>query len=182
MPIGTADQFRTRPILVTVAGSDLQIECCKPDPLDLIARDLLPLDIFSDVIEAIAKWNQTPNDGSLPALNRELADVVLAHPKAWADLMDRWVCAAAVKPRVVLTEAEAAADPTALWIEDLDYETKTDIFGRTNARLRKSPRVGAAVKEFRRLQPGGVGAGSDRPAVRDAAVGVAGDAGSAARA
>jgi hypothetical protein len=53
MSIATAEQIRNRPILVAIPGSDLQIACRRPDPLDLIARDLLPLELFHAVLDRV---------------------------------------------------------------------------------------------------------------------------------
>ena len=45
--------------------------------------------------------------------------------------MDEWVCAAAIAPRVVLTEAEVTDPDTILWVDDLSLGDKMAIFAAT---------------------------------------------------
>jgi hypothetical protein len=167
MAVGTAEQIRTRPILVRVPNSELEIECRRPDPLALIAHNVLPLDIFAGVLERIAQWTDAGE-----ALTSEIGQAVIDAPKAWGQFIDRWVCAAAVRPQVVLTEADARDVPDALWIDELEYELKMEIFAKT-ARGLRSPRVGVAVRDFRRLQQSRAAAGPDGAPVREETVGVA---------
>lgn len=175
MPIATADQIRNRPIFVAVSDSTLQIECRRPDPLEMIAHDVLPLPIFHEVLHVIATWAERETEPSAEELSTEVQKA----PGAWGKFIDRWACAAAVKPHVVLTEAEAESDATALWVEDLDFETRLQILRATNRNLR-SPKLKTAVTDFRRLQPGGAAARSNGAPVRDAALDAAADTGSAA--
>lgn len=166
MPIATADQIRNRPILVTIPGTDQQIQCRRPDPLTLLADGVLPLPIFADVLEQLHDLMQPQPEYD----NRPITDHVAKQPKTYEAFVARWVCAAAVAPRVVLTEEEAIADPEALWVEDLELDVQISIVRQTG-RLLASARVIAAVRDFRRQQSAGAGAGSDRETVREDAVG-----------
>lgn len=176
MALATADQIRHRPIFVTIPGTDLQIECRRPDPLELIANGLLPLDLYAGVLEQLATWAETPG-GASPA---DVAAAVRGESEKYETFTKRWVAAAAVNPRVVLTVEEADADPKALWVDELEDSVKYDIVARTFNAKRFARRVSAAVTEFRRLRSDGVGAGRDGQAVPGETVAaVAGD-GSAA--
>lgn len=169
MTAATAEQIRNRPIAVTIPGTDLQIELCRPDPLTLIANNVLPLEVFASVLDVVAQWTQE-GEGPSPL------EAARKAPQLWGQFIDRWVCAASVSPQVVLDEAAALADPTKLWIDEIDLPVKLEILRLTNTRFR-SPRLGDAVKEFRRLRPEGAGAGSDGEAVRRETVGAAEDLG-----
>lgn len=139
MPLGTADQIRRRPILVTVPGTDLQIQCRVPDVLVLIADGILPLPIFGEVLDQITTLRQ---DGQAV----QPADVNLT---TYWQLVNRWVCAAAESPRFVLTEDEALADPSTLWVEEIDRDVRLTILERTNQPFASS-RLRTAVQTFRR--------------------------------
>jgi hypothetical protein len=153
MPVATADQIRNRPIFVTIAGTVLQIECRRPEPLDLIAHNVLPLPVFHDVLHVIATWSERAAEPSAEEMDAEVSK----NPGAWGQFIDRWACAAAVNPHVVQTEAEVDTDPSSLWIEDLPFETRLEILRQTNRNLR-SPKLKTAVTDFRRVQPADVGA------------------------
>jgi len=171
MPTATAEQIRNRLVLVTIPGTDLQIECRRPDPLDLIAQQILPLEAYADILERVAEWATMPEHTSAPSV----LETIRSAPDTFAGFVDRWVCAAAVRPTIVLTEEEVSANPAAVWIDDLDLEVKFEVFRRTNHRL-ASPRLPAAVKEWLRQRPAGLGDRPDGAAVRDEAVEVAGHA------
>src|ERR1051325_57488 len=163
MQTATAEQIRKRRRFITVPGTTpLLIEVQTPDVLAMIAHDGLPLAIFADVLDVIAKWAR---EGEGPDL---LAHATQA-PKVWGDFIDRWVCAAAVSPVIVLDEAAALKDPSKLWVDELDLNVKLEIVQTTNSPFR-SPRLGDAVAEFRRLRPEGTRTGSDSTPVRLSAV------------
>ncbi len=158
-PFSTAASLRARPIIVTVPGEDgsepVRISCRRPDPLVLFASALLPLEIYAKVAEKVTG----------PIAGFSLA--ALKDQGTYGEFIDRWVCAAAVQPHVVLTQEEASDE--AIWVEDLAPEVRVAIFLKTNDRL-ANKRVTDAVAEFRRGQPVDPDPGSDGPAVRDTAV------------
>lgn len=172
----TAEQIRNRNRFVTVPGTNLQVECRPPDPVDLIAHNLLPLETYAGVLETILKWRQRGGDLINPS---EIVGEVAKDPRVWGSFIDRWVAAAAVDPQITLDEEQANANPAMLWIDDLDLDTKLEIFRLTNRGLR-SPRLAAAVRDFRDVRPEGAGAGPGGAPLRDAPVGAAADAGPAA--
>lgn len=176
MAIATADQIRHRPIFITIPGTDLQIECRRPDPLDLIANGLLPLELYAGVLEQLTTWAETPG-GASPA---DVAAAILGEGDKYETFTKRWITAAAVTPRVVLTIEEADADPKALWVDELEDSVKYEIVAKTYTARRFARRVSAAVTEFRRLRADGAGAGRDGQAVPDASVAAAAGDGSAA--
>lgn len=155
----TADQLRNRKILVKVDG-DLTITCRRPDPLALIADGTLQLPIFAKVLDQITAAVQAVFDDDVSA-STETEDF-----KQYRRFVDRWVCAAAVKPRVVLTEAEAILDPASMWVQDLEDEVRYEIVRRTN-RAFASTRLRTAVMDFRRHQSVGADARPDGAAVRE---------------
>lgn len=172
MSIATASQIRSRFIYVTIPPSDEapdeapgRVKCRQPDPLVLVAEGLLQLDIYGGVMALIADRIDAAID------NRPLPGDAPTRRET-AAFLDRWVCAAAVEPVVVLTEQDAAARPEALWIEEMGADLKLAIFRATNARL-LSQRVIDAVADFRRHQSTSARPGPDGTAVRDAAVGAA---------
>jgi hypothetical protein len=120
-------------------GNEHRIGCRRPDPVALFANNMLPLNIFASVVE---KMGDTIASFSAAALK---------DPTRYADFVDRWVCAAAVNPRVVMTEEEAVAEPASLWVEDLLPQTRLAIFVNTSDRL-ASKRTVDAIAEFRGQQ------------------------------
>lgn len=169
MAIATAEQIRNRPILVPVPGSDFEIECRCPDPLVLISEGILPLETYGALL---AKLHDVVESGSSNVIydNRPVAESVADDPKTFFDMIDRWVCAAAVRPQIVLTDDEATADPSKLSVLDIDRPVKLEIVRRTTRRL-LSPRLKTAVQEFRHKRSDGAGPGPDGAAVREDAVG-----------
>jgi len=158
-PYSTAAQLRARPIVVTVPGEGdaepVRIACKRPDPLVLFTNGLLPLEIYAAVAEVAAT--------TVGNFSRE----AFKDPALYGDFIDRWVCAAAMTPRVVLTEGEASDE--GVWVEDLSPDVRIAVFMKTNDRL-ASKRVIDAVAEFRRRQPVDLDPGSGGEAVRHAAV------------
>lgn len=158
MPVATAEQLRNRPILVPVPGTDLQIECRRPDPLTLIADGILPLPIFGGVLEQLTELAHGDSE--------DATSNIQAAWKTYLAFVDHWVCAAAVKPRVVLTEEEALADRSTYWVQELEQGVRYDILQRTNSAFR-SDRLRTAVQEFRRQQSVGAAAGPSSAPVRE---------------
>jgi len=159
-PLSTPASIRGRQIIVTVPDGDaepIRIACKRPDPLQLFAGELLPLEVYGAVAEKVAA-SSSVGDFALAAAK---------DPAKYGDFIDRWTCAAAVKPVVVLTEAEASDE--AVWVEDLPPDVRVAIFMRTNDRL-TSKRVIDAVAEFRRHQLLDPDPGSGGQTVRDSPV------------
>lgn len=160
--MSTAEEFRARKILVK--DGDLTIACRRPDPLTLIADDVLPLPLFADVLENLTATMQTAFDDRVSTEARAKPSDPMVQR-----FLDRWVCAAAVMPHVVLTEDEALADADALWVQDIDPSVRWAILQRTSSAF-ASPRLRAAVLEFRRQQSAGAAVGSNGAAVREDAI------------
>jgi hypothetical protein len=143
--VATAAQLRDRFIYIDVPGLDgVTLKCTRPDPLELIARDLLPLDTLHTALgnAVTGKAPDTPDD-------KLAAD----------ELIKRWACVAILDPKVVFSKEEANAAPDALWVEDLTPDLRNEVYRRTSDKI-YSRRVSEAVQEFRdRLA---LGAG-DRP-------------------
>lgn len=168
MAVATAEQIRNRKVFVQVPGLDLEIECRCPDPLVLITEGILPLETYSAVLALI---NEVLDTGVIFD-NRPLAEGKETDPKTVSDMIARWVCAAAVAPVIVVSEDEAMADPSKLWVFDLEPAIRIEIVRRTGRRL-VSSRLKTAVQEFRRQRFPGAGPGPDGAAVREDPVGVA---------
>ncbi len=150
-PLSTAASLRARSIIVTVPDGDaepIRIACKRPDPLPLFASELLPLEVYAAVIETIGGTAYRHAMQTHDEL-RKMTDAAAKDPATYGDFIDRWACAAAVTPAVVLTAAEASDE--AIWVEDLPPEVRVAIFMRTNDRL-ANKRVIDAVAEFRRTQ------------------------------
>lgn len=149
----TAQQLRARSIKVPVPGTELVIECRCPELLDEVANNWLPLDRFADVIASIGQWSQAATIGELTT---QAAADIRKNPDRFAEFIDRWVCVAAVGPKIVLERERAAADESLLWIDDVDYDVKLAILRSTNRSL-VARSAAAAVTEFRGQQPDGGG-------------------------
>lgn len=147
--IASAAQLSRRKISVSVPGTDLVIVCRRPDLLGQVTRGVLP----QPSVDAVLRQAQA---GGVDPMASE--DLTLA-----ADFIDRWVCLAAVQPRIVLTEAEASE--SAVWVDDLDLALKLAIVSATTTKV--AP-VDPAVAEFRGDQSTGTAAPSDGTGVRDA--------------
>jgi len=158
----TPASLKARLVLVTVPAVEgeseaVRIACRRPDPLVLFANGWLPLEIFATVLEKV----QGPMS--------EFVEAALVDAETYGDFIDRWVCAAAVTPPIVLTEAEAVANEAAIWVEDLAPDVRFAIWRKTTDRL-ASRRVSEAVTTFRRGQSVDPPAGPDGAAVFRAAV------------
>lgn len=147
-----SDLHRAR-VEVTVSGTDGVIVCRRPDLLSQVVRGLLPQPLVDAVMARAVS-------GTFDAAN------VSALAES-GEFIDRWVCLAAIEPRVVMTEAEASDN--AVWIDDLDLNLKLAIFHATVA---KPAPVDAAVAEFRGRESERAAAGSDGTPVPDPTVGV----------
>lgn len=142
--LATRESLLQRKIVVDVPGTETQLECRRPDPLDQATLNLLPLEQFAAVVEAAS----ASSAGAL-----EFAKAALGDPQLYGDFVDRWVCAAVVVPRVVMTREEAETS-AAVWVEDLEPDLRMEVWSRTNDRL-TSRRVSDAVKAFRAGQSDG---------------------------
>lgn len=150
----------TKTIPVSLPGTDLTINCRQPDLLTLASRG----------------WMNWPALRAVQAIGAELAtrdatvvdnrpiDSVLEQAKTVGDFLDQWVCAAAVSPRVVLTEVEVTDPDHILWVDDLPLDFKAAIVAAT------TPRTPPAVAEFRGNESPGAAPGSSGEAVRDAPI------------
>lgn len=162
--MSTAQEIRNRTVIVPIEGTTLSIECRRPDPVVMITDNLLPLQTFAGVLEKFQAWSAENADADA------LMSAMGAESTRWNEFLDRWACAAAIEPRLVLTEEEAEANPDVLWVYELNTSTKMAIFGATANRKLVSPRVRSAIEDFRRQSLAGVDVGSDGASVRDAAV------------
>lgn len=164
MPVTTAAEFRNRVILVSIDGTDgQQLQCRRPDLLQLIADGALSLEVYGDVLERLHALFQSDNVID----NRPLPEQL-----PYDAFVDRFVCAAVVAPKVVLTDEEVIADPEAIWVSDLPRATRYEVVRVCNRAL-ASPRLKTAVADFRLQQSLGLGVGPDGETVREDAVGVA---------
>lgn len=158
---------------VPLPNSTLTIECRRPELMVLAMTGWLKwpaLQAVQAVMFPEAVGGKT-EDADAQAIAQTLRASVVAQAQAVGDVIDDWVCAAAVSPRIVLTEAEA--DENILWIEELDLDQKLTIFAAT---IKKAavPEV-ARVAEFRRDEPDGATPRSDSAPVPDPALVAAGD-------
>lgn len=148
MSIATAAQFR-REVLVDVPGTELQIRCRQPNLLSQIANGVLPMSLVQKALEILG-------DASFDMTKADSETV-----RSYADFVDRWACLAAREPRIVATEQEAATDPNAVWVDDLDVDVKIAILVKT---IGEPP--AEVVARFRARQSASAAPGSDSPAVR----------------
>jgi hypothetical protein len=149
---------KAKTIDVTLPGGDLVITCRRPELLTLASSGWLTWPALQRVQELL-KERSAPLGVEID--NRPVASV-LEKAGDIAALLDEWVCAAAISPRIVLTEAESG--PEVLWIDDLDLDDKMAILAAT------MPQTPVAVTEFRGPEPAGA---ADRPGsetLRDAPI------------
>jgi hypothetical protein len=116
----TAKDLRTRygADLTLTLPSGAVIQCRRPDLKDLMFRRLLPLPIMA----ALMKTAQEAGD-------RPLKEVIAESP-AMPEFIDRWVCAAARRPRIVMTFEEAGDE--ALWVQDMPLDDREYIVAATD--------------------------------------------------
>lgn len=170
----TAAEFRQRyrapkPIIVSIPASDLTIECRRPDLFEMAMSGLITWPALERVRVLSAERASAAAESILD--NRPVTTMV-DRARAAGDLLDEWVCLAAVSPRVVMAEHEALANPDALWIEDLPFE------GRRAVYLATFTATQTAGADFRGDQSSGAPPGQNSEAVRDEALVVVGDDGS----
>lgn len=169
------DRFRTpTPILVPVPGTDLTIQCRRPDLVHMVMSGLMTWPALERV-RALAADNAraTAPAGDTVIDNRPIPTLI-DRARAVGAMLDEWVCIAAVAPKVVMTEPEETGDDT-VWVERLPFEGRQAVF---NATFRVTPTAGA---DFRGDQSGGASPGQSGEAVRDETVRAAGDDGSDGR-
>lgn len=160
--LANAAELRRPIITVRVPHTDLEIQCRQPDLFAQMAKGLMPQPLLA---AAIRYATQVAAAGaSLETPETPFSDVDAQQ----AEFIDRWVCAACVTPRVVLTEAEAS--DVAVWVEDLSLDLKLAILSATTPKPAAPAVADPALVEFRHEGPAGVAARSDGEAVRDDAV------------
>lgn len=171
--MSTAAEFRQRrrapkPILVKDPGSDLTIECRRPDLIEMAFSGLMAWPALDRVRTLIAE--RTAADTASSVLDNRPLPTIVDRARAAGTFIDEWVCLAAVSPRVVMAEHEALADPGVLWIEELPFDFRQAIYQQT---FRAPTTAGA---DFRRDEPGSAPPGQGGEAVRDEALVAVGDA------
>lgn len=153
---------RGRTITIPVPDTDLTIECRRPDLAQMVISGFMQWPALQRVREIVSE--QSESLGADVIDNRPLPTIV-DHAKAVGEMLDQWVCIAAVSPRVVLTEAEQVDD--AVCVLDLPYDVRLAIFNATFNIAAKAPAKTAGA-DFRGDEPGGAPPGSGGEAVRDA--------------
>lgn len=145
-------------ISVTIPGTDLIVECRHPNLFTMAMKGLITWPALARVqaintVEAEGVIDNRP----LPAL----ADKATA----FGDLLDEWVCAAAVAPLIRMSAADLEVQQgLALSIDEIPFDVRVAIWNATA--LRPDP----AVAEFRGDQPASAPPGSSSEAVRDTPV------------
>lgn len=149
---------------IVVRGKSIAFRCRYPDLETLVFRRALSLPMLSAALTLAERFKPS-------------AMVIDERPDAaddpGASFLERWVCAAAIEPRVVLDQGDAGED--ALHIRDLTIGAMWEIFRATSPEKPKAaPEVAAVALSF----PGGSApeiAGSGSTAVPDAALVPVGD-------
>lgn len=171
MAIASPADLRKRTVLVTVPNTSppIQIRCQRPLLPELVTNNWIPLEAYHLVIEGMARWQDLPDAAQkLAHINKEQAE----HPELYDAFIDRWVVAAALEPKMVMTEDEAAADPKVLWIGDLDMDIKLLVFANTAAGM-MTKKARGLLEEFCRQRAISPDARPDSDAVRGESVGTA---------
>lgn len=166
--IASPAALRSRVVFVDVPNTEppVRIKCRRPDLQVLVAEGWLPLDIYGAVVEAFTDSSDLQSDDARVALITERAK---ENPRLFDEFVERWVCAASIEPKFVLTEAEVGSDPSRMWIDELDGDVRLLIFAHTRAGL-TSKKARVLLEDFRRQQSAGDSAGSGSEAVRAAAL------------
>jgi hypothetical protein len=149
---------RSLPITVTIPGTDLTIECRRPDLVHMVMSGLMTWPALERVR---AMGPSEPVDGIAVIDNRPLPTIV-DRAQAVGSMLDEWVCLAAVSPRVVMREHEVGDD--SIWVEDLPFQGRQAIFDAT---FLATPTAGA---DFRGDESGSAPPGQSGEAVRDAPI------------
>ena len=117
--------FRTASpvVAVTLPGTDLILECRRPDLLELTSRGWLNWPTLQRVREITAEWEQERKakaDTTVTVIDNRptpKVETLMEQARTVIGFLDEWACAAAVTPRVVATEADSSDD--SLWVGDL---------------------------------------------------------------
>jgi hypothetical protein len=123
------EQFRKRkpvPIIVTVPDTDLTFECKRPNLMHMVSSGFMAWPALTRVRELT---KETTADESGVVLDNRPMPTVVDKAEAVGVMLDEWVCAAAVSPRVVMYEHEQGDG--AIWIEDVPFEIRQAIFNAT---------------------------------------------------
>jgi hypothetical protein len=152
-------------ILVSVPDSPFEIICRRPDLETLILLGLIQLPHLQAALAL--------RESTTTTIDERPADVRLTPA---LEVINVWVCAAAVRPRIVQTKTPAETD--AVLVDILPFRLKLAIVHATSPQL-SSPAGEAAGAEFRG-RADGESPGPGGAAVRDPAVDVPADAGSPA--
>lgn len=158
--MSSAAEIRARKqiIPVTLPGTDLVIECRRPDLLSLVSRGWIDWPALQQIQATFA-----PAESAGVVLDNRPVPTPIEKARLIGTFLDEFVCAAAVRPRVVLTEAEVTDAESILWVDDLTLDEKMTVL----AALVGTP---PAVTEFRREESPGDPGGPSGAAVRDAPV------------
>lgn len=157
----------SRIIPVTLPGTDLVIECRRPELLTLASRGWVDWPSLQQVQAALA----TTQAADAAVLDNRPVLNATEKARTIGTFLDEFICAAAVRPRVVLTEAEVVDPDTTLWIDDIELDDKLAIFDEMVVRAQP------AVAEFRGDESTGAVDRSGGEAVRDTPVDAAVGAG-----
>lgn len=161
MAILTAQQLKERDtpeFPIDIGGGD-EVWARMPDLQLMVMQGILPTPLLSAVAKMIGTWAGA-NVADLTEDAIRSSDKLLA-------FVDLLACAALLRPRVVLTAAEAT-DTETLTVADLTVATKKAILLAITDRM-APPAVVAAVQDFPGGGPG-EGAGPDVPEVPAAPV------------
>lgn len=173
--MSTAAEFRQRrrapkSIIVKDPGSDLTIECRRPDLIEMAFSGLMAWPALDRVRALMAERQEAETAASV--LDNRPQPTLVDRARAAGTFLDEWVCLAAIAPRVVMAEHEALADPAVLWIEDVPFEVRQAIYQQT---FRAPTTAGA---DFRGDESGVASPGQGGEAVRDEALVAVGSDGS----
>lgn len=157
------------PILVPVPGSSLVFTCKTPDLLPMVFSGFVDWPALRRVRE-LNEASEPPVEGGTAYDNRPLPTIAERADAAGA-MLDEWVCAAVISPRVVFYEHEAG--PNAMWVGRIPFPIRQAIYNRTFKVTR------TAGADFRSQESASAPPGQGGEAVRTEAIVDAGDDGSA---
>jgi hypothetical protein len=147
-------RFKTpKTVTVAVPGTDLVFECRYPDLVKMALSGLMTW-------PALERVRQIQADLAAPdaVLDNRPLPTVIDRAQAVGEMLDDFICAASVSPRIVMYEHEESANT--VWVGDLPFEAKQAIFLAT---FRITPTAGA---DFRGEESAGAPPGQGGEAVR----------------
>ena len=153
----TAKQLKDRevPEFPIDIGNGDQVMARRPDLQTLVFEKFMPMPLLNSVMTLIGEW-----------IGKDMQDVTEDAIELSEDMrqfVDRWVCAALIMPRCVLTEDERTDD--AIVITDLTLKTKTIIFKESFSYSAVRQSEVAAAETFHQVGPS-EGAGQSSEAVQ----------------